>query len=166
MKSSAKMPGIMTILGNAIELKARLNNGDEVFFNWPARKNKTGQPGYLVSNPAGNALYIIPTKRSSSKVSRLSDPGQLKKAGALYEKFTDWEMDDPIALSIPDGPFKNAGRAIHIVYRSDKWTGKNTDYIHTFKQPPIVHISGGMKNPKLIALTGGRIRVQPRGIVG
>jgi hypothetical protein len=165
MSSSAKIPRVVTILGKAIELKAILNNGDEVFYMWTGRKSKKGNPCHLASNPAGRALYILPSTKSKAP-----DPGTLgievKKAGDLYEKFTDWEMGEPCALSIPSGPFKICGRAVHIVYRSDKWTGKNTDYIHTFKHPPIVHVSGGVKNPKMIALTGGRIRVQPRGIVG
>jgi len=165
MKSSAKIPRVVTILGEAIELKVSLDNGDEVIYLWPAKKSKKGNPCKVASNPAGRALYILPSTKSKSKVPGTSEI-EVKKAGNLYEKFTDWEMNEPYAISIPDGPFKRCGRAVHVVYRSDKWTGKNTDYIHTFKQPPIVHVSGGVRNPKMIALTGGRIRVQPRGIVG
>ena len=166
MKSSAKIPRVVTILGQAIELKVLLKDGDEIFYLWPGSKGKKGKnPCHLASNPAGRALYILPSTKSKS-VGRGIPETQVKKAGNLYEKFTDWEMNEPFALSIPNGPFRQYGRAIHVVYRSDKWTGKNTDYIHTFKHPPIVHVSGGIKNPKMIALTGGRIRVQPRGIVG
>lgn len=170
MKSSIKIPRVVSILGNAIELKARLNNGDDVLFSWPSRKNKSGRPAYLASNARGTALYILPDihlKRSLREAALKNvNPGDLARAGKLYENFSDLEMDDPIVLTIPENPLKRGGRAVHIVYKSDKWTGNNIDYIHTFKHEPIVHMSGSVKNPKVIALTGGRIRVQPRGIIG
>lgn len=170
MKSSVKIPPVVSILGKAIELKARLNNGDEMVYAWPTRKNKSGRPAYLASNPRGTALYILPIVhlKKSRRVTALKniDERALAKAGELYEDFTDLEMDDPIVLALPKSPLKRDGRALHIVYESDKWTGKEVDYIHTFKQEPILHLGGGVKNPKIIALTGGRIRVQPRGIIG
>ena len=170
MTSSIKIPAVVSILGKAIELKARLNNGDEVLYAWPTRKNKSGRPAYLASNARGTALYIIPIihLKKSRKTAALKnvDSKDIAKAGKLYENFTDFEMDVPIVLAMPKSPLKRGGRAVHIVYESDKWTGKDTDYIHTFKQEPIVHLGGGVKNPKIIALTGGRIRVQPRGIIG
>lgn len=166
MKSSLKMPGVVSILGKAIELKARLNNGDEVFYIWPGRKTKKGNPCHLASNPAGTALFVIPRTKSEKPAPNEKNSKEITRAAKLYENFTDLEIENPFSISIAEPNFKRAGRAVHIVYRSDKWTGKDTDYIHTFKQPPIVHVSGGVKNPKMIALTGGRIRVQPRGIVG
>lgn len=166
MKSSTKMPGVVSILGKAIELKARLNNGDEVIYMWPGRKTKKGNPCHLASNPDGTALYVIPRTKGEKPAPNEKNSKKISRAAKLYENFTDLEIDDPILLSITEPTFKKAGCAIHIVYRSDKWTLKDTDYIHTFKHPPIVHVSGGVKNPKMIALTGGRIRVQPRGIVG
>lgn len=170
MTSSVKIPPVVSILGKAIELKARLNNGDEVLFAWPTRKNKSGRPAYLTSNARGTALYILPIvhlKKSRRDTALQNvDEKALSKAGQLYENFTDLEMDVPIVLAMPSNPLKRDGRALHIVYESDKWTRKDTDYIHTFKQEPILHLGGSVKNPKIIALTGGRIRVQPRGIIG
>ena len=166
MVSSTKIPRVVSILGKAIELKMYLNNGDEMIYLWPGRKTKKSGAYYLASNPAGNALYILPATHSKKNIDKSIHPSEMKRAAKLYENFTDFEFDKPFALCVPDKPFKRCGRATHIVYRSDKWSGKDQDYIHEFDNAPIVHASGSAKNPKMIALTGGRIRVQPRGIVG
>ena len=59
---------------------------------------------------------------------------------------------------------QRAGCANHIVYASDKF-GDMAEYIHIFEKLPIVW-TDNPKKPRIIALTGGSIRVTKRGIEG
>lgn len=59
---------------------------------------------------------------------------------------------------------KKTGKGVHIVYNSDKF-GKRENYIHEFETAPTVWVDNA-KKPRMIALTGGRIRITARGIEG
>lgn len=116
----------------------------------------------LCSNRSGRELWIV--SRRGAKNVRTSD----EKGEELYEKFTGFEHD-PISKMVKIHPKKmvRVGRAMDIVYRSDKFSrpGDASPYIHTFKKYPTVSVDDP-KRPLIVALRGGAIRVTAEGIRG
>lgn len=121
----------------------------------------------LCSNGSGTALFLFYAQERTIPTVQTLDKHQnaLNKASKLYERWSDLELDTINSYGVRDKKLINAGRVISITYRSDKWTGNNTDYIHTFKKPPIVKMDD-LDEPEFIQISGGKLKVQPRGIVG
>jgi hypothetical protein len=118
----------------------------------------------LCSNRSGTELWIV--SRQGAKKVHATD----EKAETLFEKFTGFEHEqDNVALMVQVAPKKitKIGRAINIVYRSDKFSkpGKTSDYIHPFEKYPIVSVDN-IDRPSIVALRGGKIRVKEEGITG
>lgn len=116
----------------------------------------------LASNSSGNQLWIM-SKKGGKNVRATDEKGE-----RLYESFTGFEHDD-IAKMVQVTPkeMKRIGRAMNIVYRSDKFSkaGDTSDYIHAFKDYPTVSVDNTSK-PKIVALRGGHIKVKKEGITG
>lgn len=147
-----KLPTQMVYLGRAVEL-----DGDDWKWTWSKRDNYA-----LCSNPAGTQLFIIPKLKFGAD----TYPKQRKGRGAkLSRLFKARGVESVARVKPPATKFSKAGRAIHVVYESDKWDRRPTQYIHTFDTPPIVYASNP-KKPKALIITGGKIRVTARGIVG
>ena len=110
----------------------------------------------LCSSTSGKTLYVV-TRKKAKKTNRKS---------ALYEAFHDFEPDSQYVIRIRDNiNFKKSKKVRSVSYRSDKWTGKNVDYIHRFRKQPTAY-SDSLKKPSIIKISGGRIRVKPEGITG
>lgn len=118
----------------------------------------------LCSNASGTELWII-SKRRSKRV----DSGEPdEKSEKLYESFTGFEHDSIADLvNISPKKMMRIGRAMDIVYRSDKFSkpGDTSDYVHAFSTYPTVSADSATK-PTIVALRGGRIRVKKEGITG
>lgn len=114
----------------------------------------------LCSSKNGQELWIV-SRKGSRKVA-----AEDKDGAKLFERFTGFEAQDTgSVVRSPKVSMQRIGRAVSIVYRSDKWEGKNHDYIHLFKTPPTVSVD--KKNrPSIVALRGGKIRVKAEGITG
>jgi len=152
-RKKSRFPSFLVDLATIISID--LENGDKLKF--PLNGNYS-----LASNIAGNQIWII--SRKGAKSVDASD----EKGSKLYEKFTGFEHDN-IAKLVQLSP-KNMvriGRAMNIVYRSDKFsaTGKVSKYIHAFQQYPIVS-ADNIRSPKIIAIRGGKLKIERRGITG
>lgn len=113
----------------------------------------------LFSNVSGTKLYIIHAKAIPSQV---TETKEIKKARSLYSKFTDFEAENNYRIKIDSEDFDLLGKADHIVYESYKWTGKKTEYIHEFVDPPSIHAN----KAKTIFILTGKIHVRREGITG
>jgi len=125
----------------------------------------------LYSPPSGKQLYCLKTDREKKsspadfKRAVETHRDQVSKAMKLYKRWHDF---DPVSGSLaksPRGFLYQAGRAAYIIYNSDKWTGRSTNYIHDFVTPPILWVNKKTK-PTLLILTGGQIAVKKEGITG
>lgn len=117
--------------------------------------------GYLlVSNPEGTKLFCL--KGGKKKTVQPGDGSTVSKARSLYARFTDFEAENAFSLQAESDKMTNIGKADHIVYESDKWTGRSVEYIHEFDKPPDVWAN---KSKTVIALIGA-IKVKREGITG
>jgi len=146
--AAVALPSTVVELGKAVELA--LDCGELIKFR-----------GYaLCSNTEGTRLYILRTLKK--KVAQPKGGATIDKARQLYSRFSDFESEKAFSLQAADSRLSKIGTADHIVYRSDKWTGKNVDYIHEFDRPPAVWAN---KSKSVIALVGS-IHVKKEGITG
>jgi hypothetical protein len=117
----------------------------------------------LCTTPRGSELWILSKKQARNIATNDNDGEDYQK---MFERFTGFESDDvgtlvhaPTKILIP------IGRAKSIIYRSDKFSGLDHDYIHPFNTPPTVSVDN-RRSPKVCAVRGGRIRVTAEGITG
>lgn len=114
----------------------------------------------MCANKAGDELWIL-SRKGGKRVMTEDD-----KAEKLFEKFTGFEADmDGALVQLPALLLTRLGRAMSIIYRSDKFSTKPADYIHAFKKYPTVSVDN-MKRPRIVAIRGGKIRVTAEGITG
>lgn len=114
----------------------------------------------MCSNKKGDELWIL-SRRGGKQVATEDD-----RAEKLFETFTGFEAEDTGALvQLPGLSLERIGRAMSIIYRSDKFGTKAKDYIHAFKQYPTVSVDNPNR-PRIVALRGGRIKVTAEGITG
>jgi hypothetical protein len=150
-----RLPSTLVDLATAISID--LEGGNEIKF--PLRGSFA-----LCSNRSGQELWII--SRKGSKKVDTSDVDE--KSEKLYESFTGFEHSNVGALvHAPRKQFVRIGRAMNIVYRSDKFStaGHTSDYVHAFRTYPTVSVDDP-KRPQIVALRGGRIRIRKEGITG
>lgn len=143
-----RMPDTVVYLGDSIEMALT----DERILKF------TGH--LLCSDVQGKTLYSFRAGRKT-KV----DPSQSeieKKAGKLYSEFTDFEADEAFISHAPEHQMKKIGQVDHLVYRSDKWSGKEVEYIHEFKNPPDVWANRELS----VLIVKGKIKVRKEGITG
>jgi len=155
-KSSAKKPWLPTVLVDlATPISIDLEGGEELRF--PRSGNYA-----LGSNRSGTELWIV-SRRGGKKIRATDEKGE-----KLYETFTGFEHDD-IAKMVQIRPrsMMRLGRAMNIVYRSDKFSkpGDTSDYVHPFQHYPTVSVDN-LSQPTIVALRGGRIKVRKEGITG
>lgn len=153
---SKKSPWVPTLLVDLADAKSiDLEGGEQLKFPFRA--------GFaMCATRSGRELWIV--SRKGGKNVRATD----KKGEDLYESFTGFEHDDVgRMIQITPKNMIRIGRAMNIVYRSDKFSrsGDTSDYIHAFNAYPTVSVDN-VKRPKIVALRGGRIRVTKEGIKG
>lgn len=116
----------------------------------------------MAANRAGTEIWIL-SKSGSKNVRATDDKGE-----KLYEKFTGFEHDDVAKLvKIKPRSMSRIGRAVNIVYRSDKFSkpGDTSNYVHSFSHYPTVSVDNA-RRPSIVALRGGRIKIKKEGITG
>jgi len=152
-----KIPDQLVLLGEAIEL-------DSTHWQWTWNlKDKMR----LYSDPIGKTLVLL----SSSKLKRrVKAPFKGKsrdtaKAKSLYLKFQAFKAHTEKAFQYSDGKLVETGKAFEIVYQSNKWGDKNTQYVHMFDSKPKVYVDEA-KAPKVIVIKGGKLKLTARGIEG
>lgn len=120
----------------------------------------------LFSNPRGDTLVLIysPTLGRPLKGSKKSKKHDFEKAKGLYGRFTGFKYDSIKAHSLADVKTRRIGTANHIGYRSDKWHGKQTNYLHEFDCSPTVWVDS--EYPHVVIIRSKKLRVTSRGIEG
>lgn len=116
----------------------------------------------LCSTKSGTQLWIL--SRKGGKTVRTND----EEGNEIFEKFTGFIPDDTGQMvQIRPKKMHRIGRAINVVYRSDKFSkpGNTSDYIHAFKSYPTVSVDD-VKQPSIVAIRGGKIKVKQEGITG
>lgn len=152
-----RLPAVLVELGKALELG--LTSGRSIKF----------KSGFLLgSNVSGDRLFVLPVERRISKsgVSTGGGGALVEQAKKLYKRFTDFQSSKSYKLKITDYILKKIGNAAFVAYRSDKWSGKNVDYIHTFDAiTELWADDADEKKARLFALRGS-IAVKKEGITG
>jgi hypothetical protein len=146
------IPDVLVYLGGAIEVQL----ADETMLRW--------RRGHCVlSNIEGNRLFILNT----TKKKKVSPPqtARIDEARKIYSRFTDFESGKANLVKLALPKLTKIGLADHIVYRSNKWSGKTIDYIHEFTKRPEVWASS-KKSPEIVVLVGDWIKVKKEGIAG
>ena len=144
---STKIPKVLVDIGKAIEIA----------FD---SKIMTFRGCVLAANVEGTRLFVI--KKKGKKTAHPTECSTVQKGRKLYSKFTDYESEKSYRIQIGSEKLELIGKAVHIVYQSDKWTGRLVEYIHVFRSPPSIYANS---SHTIIALTG-KIRVKREGITG
>lgn len=144
------VPLVLIELGRLVELQT----GDHRW-KWTKKEN-----WIVCASESGKRLYLFPKPKQqpSSRTTTYAKDGV-----KLYKLFNHRKYDRLVTGKINDLQYRE-GRAIHIIYHSDKF-GRGSNYIHSFDKPPIVW-TNNKKSPKIVALTGGEIKITSRGIEG
>lgn len=151
LRKRPRIPSILVDIATALEVQ--IEGGESLKFplsgNWA-----------LCSNRAGNELWIV-SRKGGKPVSTEDERGE-----RLYESFTGFEHDE-VGKLIHAHPksLTRFGRAMSIVYRSDKFSTSKSDYIHAFIKYPAVSVDNP-KTPTIVALRGANIRIKKEGITG
>jgi hypothetical protein len=155
-----KIPEIMVLLGEVNEIAVE-HQGEISCFSWP--KNTM-----LLTCPRGKLLLVVSRIPGKKKVFEINEKLE-KAAKKLWGEWSDFEIDKSfsVQISLPKGKINQIGFANHVVYTSDKWTGKEHQYIHEFDQTPKPRVwSDDEKKPLLCIVEGGKLKVKEEGITG
>lgn len=139
------IPKKLTYLGRAVELCA-----EDKTYRWSKSKE------YALCTPTGGKKLIILKQKKWHK--GIKD----NNSADLYELFTEWKADCHYTVKLTDQEFTKVGRAVHIVYESDKWGQGMAEYIHKFEKMPLIYKT----SDRNFIITGGRISITSDGIEG
>jgi len=159
-------PGSVALLGTVLELLVREKDGTEVLHSW---RDATG-PGLLWS-PSNKALMFFPHLEAKETLARrgVELPKGTQEAAKLFTQWAARPSTRFTQVDIEAYPLRKLGEAVHIIYRSDKWNGRDgqtVDYIHHFSKSGTVKVSAAAGDPpKAFYIKGGRMTVNARGIV-
>lgn len=150
------IPNAVAILGKAISIQVQ--SGDEIYEYAFKRKH------IFVSDGAGKRIWIFPVQKTG-KTSKKPSQSTMLRVADRYSDFTDFDPNSVEQHKVTESKLKPVGRLLSIVYESNKWTGKSGRYIHDFKTPPLVKMDND-DDPKMIEISGGKLRIKPEGIIG
>lgn len=159
LKNPKRMPdpGACANLGNLLEFKFKNGNQEGIW-------DHEGQDYLFMWSPKYKAIVCVkePSRKLyNGKVSR--------KGGAakMYERFAARPASKTFEIEIPDCKLQKLGKAIHIVYRSDKWSDarKKTDYIHDFGKGVQLYCGPSLQDPEVFLCFGGKLTCTERGLV-
>ena len=140
----SRIPSKLVCLGTCLEIEFQ---DGELY---------TPQGADLCASMSGKVLWVVPRKKAAN----------YRKQCNLYEAFHDFEPDKAYKVSVSDNVvFRTSKKVKSVSYRSNKWTGKNVDYIHKFKKYPTAY-ADSLKKPGIIRISGVKIQVRPEGITG
>lgn len=156
--TSIKIPSVLVCLGRAVELH------DQTWgFRWAINAKMM-----LYTSAGSNVLYILKTEGIRADKSRLKAVEQradVKAAMGVYERWSDFQSSSASVITQPQARFYRLGKAKVLVYESDKWTGKKTEYEHKFTASPLVY-GNRKEKPTAIIIRGAKIAVTKEGIKG
>ncbi|MDD5547234.1 MAG: hypothetical protein PHO67_08795 [Candidatus Omnitrophica bacterium] len=144
-----KIPATLVLLGEPIEIETE--SGVYKF-----RKNAF----YLATDSSGKELWILPMPKGVKEAESVPN-----RAASMFKRFVGWEPDRAFRFTVRDFSPNHAEYAFSIAYRSSKWTGKATGYVHDFENPTKVQMDN-KKSPGICRLTGRKLTVKAVGITG
>lgn len=102
----------------------------------------------------------------------IRNSGAVRRSGGAakkYEIFMDRSPGKTSEISVPIRMIHRMGdKAKHVVYRSDKWDGENSDYIHKLglKGSDVYLLCGpSIDNPEVFLCMCGKLTLTKRGLV-
>jgi len=145
------IPSILVELGRAVEIQTA--NGD--IWEFP----KSGR-FVLTTNPEGKGKLFIFSATSNKPISKTSE-----KAEKLRRSFTG-KMDIKTRIvDVSEKKLIRFGVCKAVVYESDKYGRTLKEYIHDFKTAPVLNVDS-IYEPRIVVISGSKIRVTERGITG
>lgn len=145
-----RIPKTLVLLGEPIEIVT--DSGDI----WNFQRGKF----YFASSMSGRELWILPRPTSQTTVKEIP-----KDAAKLFKRFTGWHPDKAFRFAEDSFSAKSFGFAESVAYRSNKWTGKQVGYIHTFENSTPIQVDN-KNTPGVWRLSGIKLKVEARGITG
>lgn len=161
-KIGLKIPGVLVFLGRAVEVK-----GEHVHYYFDDNTR-------LLSESNGKTLWCIRSGKEYENYAKIdplvSKHRKLVEIGLnLRDDWNDLENSPDgsraSVIKIPSGFLFEADKCHTIVYDSDKFDGKERRYIHKFKNIPTMWVNK-QTEPSVLKLSGGKIRITKRGIIG
>ncbi len=146
-------PGPMSWLGTTLEWK------------WQGGQWKNGKDDWLfLWSPKYKAVVAVKCPKKMDKLSKVSRSGGAAK---MFERFMSRDPKATYEAEIPACKLVKLGKAIHIVYRSDKWkhNKKTEDYIHEFGKGVELYCGPSKQNPEVFLCFGGKLTATERGLV-
>ena len=102
-------------------------------------------------------IWIVPTPKK-----HVAPNGDHSNATRLRKRWSGLKPEFTMFATVPESnAARRIGRIRTIGYRSNKWSGKPTDYEHKYSSAPVIVESG-----RVLKIRGGKQRVTPRGITG
>lgn len=154
-------PGDMARLGDALELRWAESDDDRIIVRqWePSR----GKPFMFLWSPRLWGVICL-REQGVRKAKRGEEPDA--KAVDIFERFMARRPRKNYYVELTGIPMVQLGSAIHIVYRSDKWTddGRETDYIHDYDRGVRCY-ADNHEDPNIFLMYGGRLTITERGLI-
>jgi hypothetical protein len=146
-RRSVRLPRKVVDLGRCVEIE--WDDGTL----WSPRKASI----HLCCSESGRTLWVLPVSKESTRS---------KPESKLYRRFTGFYTSGVRTARVREpSKLQYSKRVKAVVYESDKWTGKRTQYIHTFRSRPRAYCDR-LADPSFIKISGGKIRVKSVGITG
>lgn len=146
--------GTCADLGRVLEVCVELPNGEHALTSW-----KRNFPRLLWSPSTRSLVWVHGRAPTARRKGATRSDGAARVFGAWAQR----EATSTSTLKIPACKLKLQGRAVYIVYKSDKWGpkgGKTKNYQHDFGPSVKTYHCGSVW-----AVRGGRLTVTERGIV-
>lgn len=122
---------------------------------------------------SGNVLrenrLDMPETRARLAAKGIELPAGTQEAAKLFTEWAARPSTRFAEVEIEEYPLRKEGEADHIIYKSDKWNGRDgkvTRYIHHFSGSGSVKVSSAAGSPPAcFFIKGGRMTVNSRGII-
>ena len=146
--------GTVAELGRVVELRVEADDGRTYAHRW-----RSGRPRLLWSPTQRCLVWVMGASLDNRQKGAVRSDG----AARVFESWAQRDAVQTATISVPAAKLKKLGRAVSIIYTSDKWGargGRTTQYIHEFSQSVKAYGGGSV-----FAVRGGRLTVTERGIV-
>jgi hypothetical protein len=169
LKSPKEMPdpGPCSWLGHTIEWAWELKKGQ----SW----KRFDENGNAIWTPRSEWMFMWSPKykavvamRRPRNMYRLAQVDRFGGAAKMFEAFAARPAENTFEIGVPVVPLHELGRrAVHIVYRSDKWSAqrKKSDYIHDFGKGVKLYCGPSIQKPEVFLCFGGKLTLTERGLV-
>lgn len=145
-----RVPRAVAVLGKVLDLRVERPDGFVTLLK--VRRD-------MCADESKKKLWLLPPVRQKYGAVAGVD---FRGAEKVYRLWHDLEPIGFAAASVRLGEDVYRGRVLTIGYRSDKWTGQDEDYTHSFRAPYPRLVQSG----DVYRISGGALRVTARGVTG